>query len=68
MSTTEAKMYDVWAVNIESGKVRLMAANKDAANAGAIVKMAVMRRGVDEEIFIEAEAGKLKEGDVWESK
>lgn len=61
------QLYDVWAVNIESGKMRIMAANKDARNADAIVKMAVMRRGVDEEIFVESEAGKFKEGDIWEA-
>ena len=62
-----ADLFDVWAVNIESGVMRLMAASKDGANAAAIVKMAVMRRGVDEEIFVEAPAGEFSEGDIWES-
>lgn len=59
-------LYDVVAINIATGKVRLLAENKSEANAEAIVKMAVMRRGVDEECYAEVPAGKYKEGDNYE--
>lgn len=58
--------YDVVAVNIESRKVRLMAENKTERNADAIERMAVMRRGVEEEFFATVEHGKYKEGDIWQ--
>jgi hypothetical protein len=67
MSTEKMKaMYDVVAVSVESNAVRLMATNKDRKNAEAIVNMAVMRRGVDEEFFAEVPAGLYAEGDQWE--
>lgn len=61
------EMVDVIAVNIATGKVRFMAQNKTERNAYAIVNMAVMRRGVDEEFFVTVEAGKFKEGDSYSS-
>jgi hypothetical protein len=39
------------AVNLDSGKVCLLAERKTLPDADAIVKMAVMRRGVEEEFF-----------------
>lgn len=59
------KLYDVIAVGLTSGKVRLIAEGKTKRNAEAIVSMAVMRRGVEEEFFAEVEAGIYKEGDIW---
>ena len=57
--------YDVVAVNIETSKVRMMAENKTEKNAEAIINMAVMRRGVDEEFYAPAPHGKYKDGDTW---
>lgn len=59
------KLYDVVAVNIKTTKVRLMAENKTERNAEAIVNMAIMRRGVEEEFFTEVPGGKYKEGDLY---
>lgn len=56
-------LYDVMAVNIADSTVRVMATNKTLENAEAIVSMAVMRRGVDEEFYCEEPAGKYKTGD-----
>lgn len=61
-------LYDVVAVNIESKLVRLIAEDKTLENAEAIVTMAVMRRGVDEEFFAEVPQGRYKEGDKWTGK
>jgi hypothetical protein len=57
--------YDVVAVDIESGVVRIIAHAKDEENAEAIVKMAVMRRGVDEEFFSAVPEATYQEGDFW---
>ena len=61
-------MFDVVAVNIKTGIVRLMAQSKSQPNAEAIVKMAVMRRGVEDEFFADVPQGKYKEGDKWEGR
>lgn len=58
-------LFDVVAVGLKTNKVRMMAEGKTARNAEAIVNMAVMRRGVDEEFFSEVPAGRYKEGDEW---
>jgi hypothetical protein len=50
---TKTTLFDVEAVNIKTGEVRKLAENKTRENAEAIVKMAVMRRGVDEEFYRE---------------
>ena len=59
------ELYDVVAVDRETSKVRFMAQGKTERNAEAVLKMAVMRRGLDEEFFAEVPAGKYKEGDLW---
>lgn len=64
MKTKEA-FFDVLAVNIETGKVRFMDQGKTLRNAEAIVEMAVARRGVDEEFYVEVPTGKYKEGDEY---
>lgn len=58
-------MFDVIAVRIDTQKVRLIAENKTERNAEAIVKMAVMRRGVDVEFFTEVPRGSYAEGDTY---
>lgn len=45
------KLFDVVAQNIKTGEQRFIARGKSEENADAIVMMAVMRRGVDEEFF-----------------
>lgn len=59
------KLFDVVAVNLKTDKVRFIAQGKTLKNAEAIVKMAVVRRGVDEEFFAEVKAGMYTEGDKW---
>lgn len=45
------KLFDVEAVNIQTGERRKLAEKKSKDNAAAIIYMAVMRRGLDEEFF-----------------
>lgn len=52
------KLYNVVATNIKTGEKRMLAENKTEDNAEAIVSMAVMRRGVDEEFFKVEPVGK----------
>ena len=59
------KLFDVIAVNMETNKVRLMAERKTQRNAEAIVAMAVMRRGVEDELFVEVGHGTYREGDTY---
>lgn len=55
-------MFDVLAVNINTGLVRIIAHGKNEKNAEAIVAMAVMRRGVEEEFFTEVPSGSHSNG------
>lgn len=59
------KLYDVLAVNFSTAIIRLLAEQKTYRNAEAIVSMAVMRRGVEEEFFVKVKSGTYKEGDTW---
>lgn len=68
MKTTEAPLFDVVAISIDDSTVRLIAESKTLRNAEAIVSMAVMRRGVDEEFFAEVPAGTYKNSDKWRGK
>lgn len=52
-----SERFDVVAVNIATGAERLMATDLAERDAEAVVKMAVMRRGVEEEIFKMVPAG-----------
>ena len=45
-------LYDVLAVNISTGKVRVVATDKNERNAEAVVNMAVMRRGVETDYYV----------------
>ena len=59
-----SELYDVVAVNIKTGMVEsLFGERKSLRNAEAIVSMAVMRRGVDEQFYAEVPTGTLKVGD-----
>lgn len=44
-------MFDVLAKRLDNGSVRTISSRDNRDNADAIVKMAVYRRGCDEEIF-----------------
>lgn len=62
----QAPLFDVVAVDISSGKVAaLFGEKKTEAAAEGIVKMAVMRRGVDEQFYAEVPTGKFKVGDTY---
>ncbi len=45
------QLFDVVAVNLNTGEERYIATSKTLRNAEAIVAMAVMRRGVNEDFF-----------------
>jgi len=45
------KLFNVVAVNISTSRERIIAENKTECDAEAIVNMAVIRRGVEEEFF-----------------
>lgn len=60
--------YDVVAVEISTGTVRVIASDKDKENAEAIVAMALMRRGCNEEFFQEVPQGSYSDGQKWTSK
>lgn len=62
---TPTESFDVVAVNIDTNRVRLLATGKDKSNVEAIVSMAVMRRGVDEEFYVGVTQGKYHDGDLW---
>lgn len=51
MSNDAEALFDVIAVNIETGAERFLDTAKTERNAEAIVRMAVMRRGCDEEFY-----------------
>lgn len=59
--------YDVIAVTLGGSPrtVRLLAHDKDARNAEAIIEMAVARRGVTSEFYTTAPHGKYCDGDVY---
>ena len=62
-------MQDVLAVNLKTLTVRLLTEQpKTPDNAEAVVMMAVMRRGVEEEFFVTVEAGTYREGETYQGK
>jgi hypothetical protein len=58
--------FDVFEVDIDSGVMRVMGKDKDARNAEAIERMAIMRRGNDDNFFVTCPAGKFSEGDKYQ--
>lgn len=56
----EKRLFDVLAVNISTGTKRIIAVEKTDRDADAIVSMAVMRRGVEEEYFESVPSGSVK--------
>ena len=59
------KLFDVIAVNLATKRVRILDKNLTERNADAVADMAVMRRGVETEIFTKVMADSHKEGDLW---
>ena len=59
------KLYDVISVNRATGDIDLVSKGRTEADSEAIVKMAVRRRGIDRDFFVQVEGGKYKAGDVW---
>ncbi len=58
-------MFDVIEVDIATRKVRMMGQETTEANAEAIERMALMRRGTDENFFATVPAGKYQDGDTY---
>lgn len=61
------QLYDVLAVNIKTGAVRILEKDSEGDDADAVVKMAVMRRGVEEEFFAAVNAGSHRTGDKYDN-
>jgi len=67
MNDIKTKLYDVLMVNTITGNIRAIAGeSKTIENAEAIVKMAIIRRGVGEEFYPIVNAGSLKVGDIFD--
>lgn len=67
MAETDGR-YDVVGVTIIGGTVRIMDRDKTERTADAVMRMAVYRRGVEEEFFAVVPAGAYTDGDVWQGK
>ncbi len=64
----KAALFDVIAVNIKTGIISIMGEGKDARNAEAVILMAVMRRGVNEDFYVDVPAGTYKDGDTFKGE
>jgi hypothetical protein len=62
------QLFDVIAVNQQTSIVTLMAEGKTERNAEAVVKMAIMRRGLETDFYVEVPAGKYKNGDTFKGE
>lgn len=61
------KKHAVVAVNHDTNKVRMFEEKNTYANCEAIVNIATMRRGLDEEFYAIVAAGSHKDGDKYDS-
>jgi len=61
----EEQMYDVVAVDTHTSNVIWVVGPKTAANAEAIHNMAIMRQGVEDQLFVFTAPGAYKEGDIF---
>jgi hypothetical protein len=61
--TAAPALFDVIATNLRTGKRRILAARRSERNADAVVMMAVMRRGVDEEFYSVVPAGSVQDNE-----
>ena len=57
--------YDILEVNIKSRIVSIMGTGKSEDNADAYMRIAVMRRGCDEQFFVVVLTDTYKEGETW---
>lgn len=64
---TEDELRDVLAVDLETHKVLIIAERKTPRNANAIIEMAVIRRGVDVDFYVDVPTGAYRHGDVYPS-
>ena len=55
---SEETKYDVYAISLATNERTLLAQNMDERNAEAIIKMAVIRRGVETEFYAKEERPK----------
>ena len=60
-----AELFDVIAVSFATRRVKVIEAGKTAANAEAIIKMAVARRGVEDCFYTPAPAGQYRDNDEY---
>ncbi len=60
LTTIPRRGYEVIATNIKTGAKRLIAREGSEQDAEAIVRVVVMRRGVDEEVFSVVRAGSVQ--------
>lgn len=59
-------LFDVIEVSLQAPhQVRVMEQHKNERDADAIVKLAVMRRGVGPHFFVAVPAGEYTDGDQW---
>ena len=63
--TANEALYDVVAVNIFDSTISMMGEGHAMRDAKAIMKMAIIRRGVDEHFYSVVRAGMYKDGDKW---
>ena len=68
MEAKQSGLFDVVAVSLSTHRIRLIGENESKANAEAIVSMAVVRRGVNDEFFVAVSAGTYKDGAEWRGK
>ena len=63
-------VFDVVGVQVQGQQstIRVMGKELTRDNANAYVRMAIARRGVDEEFFAVVPAGLYKDGDIYGSK
>lgn len=60
--------FDVIEIGLDKPyRVRVIAEDKSEQNAEAIVNMAVVRRGCDNQFFATVPAGRYRHGDIYES-
>lgn len=58
--------FDVAAVEISTGAVIWVDGPFDAENADAVIRMAIIRQGVEDRFFSTCQHDQYKQGDKWE--
>lgn len=65
-TTPEDRKFDVVAVCLKSNRVSLVSERLTEKNAEAVVSMAVLRRGNDDQFYASVPTGLYLEGDAWD--